>query len=38
MPVRDAFYQAFCKAIEKEDWVITDDPFFIEICPGCNVH
>ncbi|MFZ4657602.1 MAG: XisH family protein [Caldilineaceae bacterium] len=30
MPSRDAFHEAVVDALDKERWIITNDPFFIE--------
>jgi len=30
MPARDSFHNAFCSALIKQGWTITDDPLYIE--------
>ncbi|MEM7128723.1 MAG: XisH family protein [Chloroflexota bacterium] len=30
MPAKDAFHEAVVDALDKEDWEITEDPFYIE--------
>lgn len=30
MPARDIFHNAVVESLEKEDWLVTNDPLFIE--------